>query len=1327
MSDRPKLDSARAHRSEPNSKGALSSRETARYAALPHLFGFAGLTVCLAMAFLLTAPVAGLSMAGPAAMAPSGDHALSSIAGGTVHSTAVKASAPAASTPASRIAHSPQAGPVRGALGVAPSVLDTLVLLNNTVVPGNFAASLGLTPEAVAYDSGAHEIFSADWGSNTVTVVDDRTNTPVSNIAVGSGPTALAYDSGWGDVFVANQYSDNVSVISDSTNTVVATIAVGGSPSGVAYDPALGEIFVSNSGSNNVSVISDSTNSVIASIGVGGTPQGLAFDPARNAVFVANENSWNMSVISTTNDTVEANFLVNTNLSIGYYGLPIAVAYDSGRGEIFIADYATYNVTVLNDSTYAVVATIPVGIAPAALAYDSTTAEVYVANEYSRNLTVINDTSNLPALSIAVGQGPVGVVYDSGTSSIYVANSATNLLTVVAPGTHQVTAQIVLADTPGALAYDSGAGELFVVNGDLGTVSVISDTSDREVAQIEVGSDPSGVAYDSATGEVFVANLGSDNVSVISDSNNSVVASIGVGLFPVALAYDAGKGEVYVANFYSGNVSVLSAATDKVVTTITVGGAPDGVAYDSGKGEVFVANLIGNVSVINDTSNRGVASVTVGSYPDAVTYDPSGEIFVANYFSSNVTVISDSTNAVLASPNVGLYPSAMDYDRGDIVVANYYSNNVTFLSGANYTVVTSVAVVSGPEGVAFDSGNDLVYVTDVNQGTISILWGPSPPTSISSFAPTPPAISLGSPARFLTTATGGTGNYSFQYTGLPPGCATSDTHLLTCTPTSAGTYSVTVFVNDTTGSGAESRANATTTLTVNPHAAISSFSATPANLSLGSSTSLRVTVTGGTGSLSYLYTGVPPGCTSHNTASLDCSPSAVGTFNVTVIVTDSTGSTVNATVTVIVNPHASIGSFSASPSTLDVEGSTNLTVAASGGTGALGYAYTGLPGGCSTQNRATLQCSPTATGTFVVRVFVNDSTGSGSAATLPIVVNPQPSVLTVTASPALVNLGGSMNLEVTTAGGTGVLQFVYAGLPQGCATIDAASLTCTPTAAGTFSIEVFVNDSVGGATNALFSVAVDPTLTSVDVLASATTVAVGGQITLTAVPNCAGGACPSGTTFEWKLGRDLGTLSETTGTTTTFSAGSTIGPNIISVVATLNGVVPPSGSVAVTVASSVGPDLASLSLDAAGAQLLSGGSQSFTVTPVCSGGACPSNLSFTWVLSQPLGSLNTTAGPSISFTAGSTPGTVYLNVTTSLDGVSKTATATLTISSSPSSSPSSSGASAAVVDGLAVALVLAIVVALAAVVLLLRERGPRNRPPPPVSHEAEPTSEDGTG
>ena len=111
----------------------------------------------------------------------------------------------------------------------------------------------------------------------------------------------LHFDSSKSEVFVANEGSGTVSVISDATNIVTASITVGSNPANVAFDSHLNEVFVSDydSGSGNtVSVVSDTTNSVTATIIVGSAPYGLAFDSNKREVFVANNVSGTVSVVS---------------------------------------------------------------------------------------------------------------------------------------------------------------------------------------------------------------------------------------------------------------------------------------------------------------------------------------------------------------------------------------------------------------------------------------------------------------------------------------------------------------------------------------------------------------------------------------------------------------------------------------------------------------------------------------------------------------------------------------------------------------------------------------------------------------------------------------------------------------------------------------------------------------------------------------------------------------------------------------------------------------------------------------------------------------------
>src|SRR2546425_749311 len=157
---------------------------------------------------------------------------------------------------------------------------------------------VGANPTFTAYDSSKGEVFVANYGAATVSVISDSSNTVVATVGVGASPFGVAYDSGKGEVFVANTGAGTVSVISDSSNTVVATVGVGTNPYGVVYDSGKGEVFVANYGAGTVSVISDSSNTVVATVGVGTNPEGVAYDSGKGEVFVTNINGNTVSVIS---------------------------------------------------------------------------------------------------------------------------------------------------------------------------------------------------------------------------------------------------------------------------------------------------------------------------------------------------------------------------------------------------------------------------------------------------------------------------------------------------------------------------------------------------------------------------------------------------------------------------------------------------------------------------------------------------------------------------------------------------------------------------------------------------------------------------------------------------------------------------------------------------------------------------------------------------------------------------------------------------------------------------------------------------------------------
>src|SRR2546422_3904238 len=101
----------------------------------------------------------------------------------------------------------------------APYVAYTLVLFNNTLIPGNFLALNGLSPVAVAYDSGKGELFVANQHSDTVSVISDATNTVVATIPAGPGPKGPpdggGEENGIGEEGGTTEGGDNGGVVFD--------------------------------------------------------------------------------------------------------------------------------------------------------------------------------------------------------------------------------------------------------------------------------------------------------------------------------------------------------------------------------------------------------------------------------------------------------------------------------------------------------------------------------------------------------------------------------------------------------------------------------------------------------------------------------------------------------------------------------------------------------------------------------------------------------------------------------------------------------------------------------------------------------------------------------------------------------------------------------------------------------------------------------------------------------------------------------------------------------------------------------------------------------
>jgi YVTN family beta-propeller protein len=74
-----------------------------------------------------------------------------------------------------------------------------------------------------------------------------------------ANPTAQAVDTSTGTLYVANEGSDSVSVVDEASDSVVATVPTGTSPDAIDFDSATSEVFVANFGSNSLTTFSTAT------------------------------------------------------------------------------------------------------------------------------------------------------------------------------------------------------------------------------------------------------------------------------------------------------------------------------------------------------------------------------------------------------------------------------------------------------------------------------------------------------------------------------------------------------------------------------------------------------------------------------------------------------------------------------------------------------------------------------------------------------------------------------------------------------------------------------------------------------------------------------------------------------------------------------------------------------------------------------------------------------------------------------------------------------------------------------------------------------------
>lgn len=910
---------------------------------------------------------------------------------------------------------------------MAPSVSSSPEM--GTVVA---TANVQAQPSSMVFDPADGYTYVANYGTTTVSVVHE--GFVLANLTVGTNPIAGAYDATNQTIYIANGGSGNVSVLQGVS--VVGTANTGGTPTFATWDPADNEVYVGNSGGLG-SVFAINGTRVETSIPAAATPLAALFDPANGEIYVANNGGNSVTVIcgaTSCNSGVDLkNTVVTTITGFGGAGKPSALALDPSSGYLFVTDAKNNQVGSINTISNTFGNRFGVGNAPSSIVYDPANGNVYDAAPASNQVNFFVGNSLNPAVNnIGVGTAPNAVLFDPGNGNIYATDSTGGQVSIVGM---RLLGTLSVQTGPNSLSYDPNDGDLYATNAGSNTVSVISTMLVLSPVSAAPAGSPS-MSGTVGTPVTFWANLsgvgsGTDSVSIsATPSGLGCAASVSLSLYAA----------VGVARL---------ACTPSAARTYTLW--------------VNASDSAG--SVVQETATYDVLSIPVVSTPTPSV--PSVDLGQSVIFSTT------------ASGGTGTYPTytwaASSIFLGCTIANAPSISCAPFQASAGYTVSVSVTDSGGRTSATAISSSFPVYA-DPALSTPSVRVN----GTVASQADQGEALLF----TASLTSPGSGGISSYTWTALPPGCAgTGNTVSCSASAASVGLYSISVSVTDSNGVSATS---ASASLTIFADPTLADFALNP-SVDVGQGGYFVAQPSGGSGTYTnYTWAGLPgPECYGTLYSSIAyCvfSVADIGPLTVSVKVTDSTGWVVyagpsNFACTVYADPAVSapVVTVNGTAGTTADAGQTlgfATTLVNPGSGGFTQYTWTGLPTGCA-GTTASITCTPSSTGTYLVRVNVTDSNGVTATSTqvsltvFPSLVVPAP-VLSV--NPVLV--GQSVDLSVTPIGGaTPYAAYHWSGLPSSCTGVSTATPVCTaaPSDVGSHAVSVQVTDALGWKSGSLAS------------------------------------------------------------------------------------------------------------------------------------------------------------------------------------------------------------------------------------------------------------------
>ena len=915
----------------------------------------------------------------------------------------------------------------------------------------------------------------------------------------GTGTSAVfwyptnACSDGAGNLYVTDRNNNRIRKIVIATGEVttfagsgaygsddgIGTSAQFSSPSGICYDGA-GNLYVSDYvASIRKIVISTGVVTTIAggtsfgyADGIGSSaqfshPLGLCLDGAGN-LYVADETNHSIRkiVISTgVVTTLAGNGTFGTADGTGTgarFGSPTGICYD-GAGNIYVAEQSNNRIRKIVVAT-GVVTTVAgsttsgyvdgIGTAarfnqPYGICTDGTT--LYVSDYSNHSIRrVIPATGSVTTLAGTQNQ----VSYTSnaclnGSGNIYIIAQVASVIYKMALPT-DVAPTAFSAQSPSTTGVYGTAytSYTFVANGTPAPTYSLASGSlppglTLSAAGVLSGTPTNGGTYNFT---VQAANsAGSIVTESISIMVNQIPTMFSAETPPTGVVNTVYPSYTFVANGTPASAYSVASGTLPPGMTLNAAGVLSGTPTAAGTYTFVVqaSNALGSV-------NSNSVIVTIGQAPTAFSAKTPPTSAVAGTAYPSYTFVADGTPAPTYNVASGTLPPGMTLSAAGVLSG-------TPTAGGTYTFTVRASNFAG--SVVTSS----ISVTVSQAPTAFSAQTPTATRTVSTVYPSYTFVANGTPAPTYSIASG----------SLPPGLTLSAAGVLSGTPTVTGTYIFTVQASNALGSLNSN------SITITIGQAPTAFSAqSPTSAVKGMAYPSYTFVADGYPAPTYSKASgtLPLGLTLSAAGVLSGTPTAVGTYTLTIRASNFVGSVVSSSISITVSQAPTAFTAKTPPASAVIGTVYPPYTFVANGTPAPTYSVASgsLPPGLALSAAGVLSGTPTATGAYTFVIQASNAVGFVNTNSITITIGQAPTAFSAQ-SPAPINMISTAYPSYTfVADGYPAPTYSKASgtLPPGMTLSAAGVLSGTPTVGGTYTFTVQASNFAGSVVTSSISITI---------------------------------------------------------------------------------------------------------------------------------------------------------------------------------------------------------------------------------------------------------------